>query len=146
MVSWKAFLQSGRRALARLGPELANRERHLKPDDLATIMYTSGTTGNPKGVMLTHGNLLSNAIASKEVAGRSSEAIMLSWLPYSHIYARTCDFYERLVAAGRGAIIASAGIAGTDDVRAVRAIGCAGAIIGRALYDGRLSIEAALRA
>ncbi len=52
--------------------------------------------------------------------------------------------YERLVAATDASIIASAGIASVDDVRAVRAIGCAGAIIGRALYDGRLSLEDAL--
>lgn len=54
--------------------------------------------------------------------------------------------YERLVAQGRGAIIASAGIATVDDIAAVRSIGCAGAIIGRALYDGRLTIEDALTA
>lgn len=54
--------------------------------------------------------------------------------------------YARLVALHRGAIIASAGIASTGDIGAVRAIGCTGAIIGRALYDGRLSIADALRA
>jgi phosphoribosylformimino-5-aminoimidazole carboxamide ribotide isomerase len=54
--------------------------------------------------------------------------------------------YERLVALDRGAIIASAGVASVEDLRALRAIGCAGAIIGRALYDGRLTLEAALEA
>lgn len=54
--------------------------------------------------------------------------------------------YERLVGATDASIIASAGIASVDDVRAVRAIGCAGAIIGRALYDGRLVLEDALSA
>lgn len=53
--------------------------------------------------------------------------------------------YERLLATGKGSIIASAGISSVGDVAAVRAIGCSGAIIGRALYDGRLSIAAALR-
>ena len=48
--------------------------------------------------------------------------------------------YERLVALDRGAIIASGGIASLDDIRAVRAIGCSGAIVGRALYEGRLSL------
>lgn len=52
--------------------------------------------------------------------------------------------YERLVALGRGAVIASAGIASVQDVGAVRAIGCTGAIIGRALYDGTLDLRDAL--
>jgi phosphoribosylformimino-5-aminoimidazole carboxamide ribotide isomerase len=51
----------------------------------------------------------------------------------------------RVVAMGRGAIIASAGIATTNDLRAVRALGCAGAIVGRALYEGRFTLEEALR-
>jgi phosphoribosylformimino-5-aminoimidazole carboxamide ribotide isomerase len=56
------------------------------------------------------------------------------------------DLLGRLVEAHRGAIIASAGIASLDDLRAVRALGCAGAIVGKALYDGRLSLAAALGA
>lgn len=54
--------------------------------------------------------------------------------------------YERLVAHGHGAIVASAGIATVADIAAVRAIGCAGAIVGRALYDGRITLEDALGA
>ena len=54
--------------------------------------------------------------------------------------------YEQLVALGRGSIIASAGVAAVAHIRSVREIGCQGAIIGRALYDGRLTIEAALGA
>src|SRR5262249_19136630 len=69
------------------------REAALGPDDLATIMYTSGTTGNPKGVMLTHSNIISNACAMHEVAPRDPDDLLLSWLPFSHIYARTCDHY-----------------------------------------------------
>lgn len=53
---------------------------------------------------------------------------------------------ERLVTLGHGAIIASGGIRSAADVTAVRELGCAGAIIGRAFYDGSLTLEAALRA
>ncbi len=56
------------------------------------------------------------------------------------------DLLGRLVAAGRGDIIASAGVATLDDLRAVRALGCAGAIVGRALYEGRLDLAEALAA
>ena len=54
------------------------------------------------------------------------------------------ELYRRLVALGRGSIIASGGVTSVDDIRAVRAIGCSGAILGRALYEGRLDLEAAL--
>jgi phosphoribosylformimino-5-aminoimidazole carboxamide ribotide isomerase len=51
---------------------------------------------------------------------------------------------RRLVALGRGSIIASGGVASLDDIKALRAIGCSGAILGRALYEGRLDLEGAL--
>jgi phosphoribosylformimino-5-aminoimidazole carboxamide ribotide isomerase len=54
------------------------------------------------------------------------------------------ELLGRLVDAGRGAIIASGGIASIDDVAATRALGCRGAIIGRALYDGTLELESVL--
>lgn len=70
---------------------------NTKPDDLATILYTSGTTGEAKGVMLSHGNLVSNAIGSCEAFDTEVEDIRLCWLPLSHIFARTCDLYTWLV-------------------------------------------------
>jgi len=51
-----------------------------------------------------------------------------------------------LVGAGRGSVIASGGVSSTDDLRAVRALGCRGAIVGVALYEGRLTLEAAIAA
>jgi phosphoribosylformimino-5-aminoimidazole carboxamide ribotide isomerase len=54
------------------------------------------------------------------------------------------DLYERLVGLDRGSIIASGGIASVDDIRAVRAIGCTGAIVGRAIYEERLDLGDAL--
>lgn len=52
--------------------------------------------------------------------------------------------YRRLVRLDRGAIIASGGVSSVDDIRAVRDIGCAGVIVGRALYEGRVSLRDAL--
>jgi long-chain acyl-CoA synthetase len=98
-MSWDGFLQRGRLALDRNREELARRAASLGPDGLATIMYTSGTTGVPKGVMLTHGNLLSNACATNQASPREEGAVVLSWLPFSHIYARTLDHYLGIVAA-----------------------------------------------
>jgi long-chain acyl-CoA synthetase len=62
-------------------------------DDLATILYTSGTTGRPRGVMLSHGNLASNAATTADQIGGDIDHIRLCVLPLSHIFARTCDLY-----------------------------------------------------
>lgn len=90
VMSWDGVKSLGSRSPG-FGREARRREDSLTRDDLATIIYTSGTTGHPKGVMLSHGNLLSNAEAGVLIAGTSADDVVLSWLPYSHIYARTCD-------------------------------------------------------
>jgi long-chain acyl-CoA synthetase len=97
-ISWETFLEGGRRSLDAFAAELTRRREVLGRDDLATIMYTSGTTGEPKGVMLTHGNILSNVEACLEAEPIFPDDLALGWLPLSHIYARTIDHYERLYA------------------------------------------------
>lgn len=65
----------------------------VTPDSIATILYTSGTTGEPKGVVLTQRNLAFNTLATLEVFGQQPEDTRLGFLPLSHIFARTCDLY-----------------------------------------------------
>jgi long-chain acyl-CoA synthetase len=67
--------------------------RMVKPDDLLTLIYTSGTTGNPKGVMLTHHNLVSNVVSSAEVIAFGPDDILLSFLPLSHTFERMAGYY-----------------------------------------------------
>lgn len=72
-------------------------------NELATIVYTSGTTGKPKGVMLTQENIISNALALIERGQVTAQDIFLSFLPLSHMYERTVGYYAPLFA---GATIA----------------------------------------
>ncbi|HEX7807676.1 MAG TPA: long-chain fatty acid--CoA ligase, partial [Thermoanaerobaculia bacterium] len=63
-----------------------------QPDDLATLVYTSGTTGNPKGAMLTHGNITSNVTTVRDAVPFRAGELALSILPLSHILERMVDF------------------------------------------------------
>ncbi|GAC1429044.1 MAG: AMP-dependent synthetase/ligase [Thermoanaerobaculia bacterium] len=66
--------------------------RRPGPDDLATLVYTSGTTGNPKGAMLTHGNIASNVLATASLIDLDAGQVAISILPLSHILERTADY------------------------------------------------------
>lgn len=90
-----------------LAEHLRSARRRLTPQSLATILYTSGTTGEPKGVMLTHGNLVSNSLAALSMFKHQPGDVRLNFLPLSHVFARTCDLYTWL-ASEAGAVLALA--------------------------------------
>ena len=66
----------------------------IKEDDLLTLIYTSGTTGNPKGVMLTHKNLVSNIKATYRAQKFADNEVFLSFLPLSHVFERMCGHFS----------------------------------------------------
>ena len=93
---WEAFLASGRRLLEADPSAEAGFLPAVDPGDLASIVYTSGTTGVPKGVMLSHRNLASNVMASVERAPfevpEDQERRVLSYLPLSHVFERMITY------------------------------------------------------
>ncbi|HEX8170871.1 MAG TPA: long-chain fatty acid--CoA ligase [Thermoanaerobaculia bacterium] len=86
-------VEAGRKWEASHGPNWFEQARTARqPDDLATLVYTSGTTGNPKGAMLTHGNITSNVTTVTEFVPFKPGDVALSILPLSHILERMVDF------------------------------------------------------
>ncbi len=79
-----------------------------KSADLAAIVYTSGTTGRPKGVMLTHKNVVTNVRQTWNIAEANEEDVILSYLPLSHTFERTVGYY--LGVATGAALVFSRGV------------------------------------
>ncbi|MCX7797918.1 MAG: long-chain fatty acid--CoA ligase [Melioribacter sp.] len=71
-----------------------------RENDLCTIIYTSGTTGEPKGVMLTHRNIVSNIKAAHEVFYIDENDVFLSFLPLCHIFERMAGYYTAFSSGG----------------------------------------------
>lgn len=88
-------------------------------DDLAAIVYTSGTTGKPKGVMLTHRNVLANVRATLQRVVPQPHEVFLSFLPLSHTFERTIGYYLP-VAAGCTVAFARSVKDLPEDLRTVR--------------------------
>ena len=80
----------------------AHFERGLaESNDLASIVYTSGTTGRPKGVMLSHKNMLSNAYSGMRSVALTPQDSLLSFLPLSHTLERTVGYYAALMSGSQ---------------------------------------------
>lgn len=72
---------------------------NVQNEDLVTIIYTSGTTGNPKGVMLSHNNLLSNVLATEPIIPANEKSPVLTFLPICHVYERMLHYLYMRVGA-----------------------------------------------
>ncbi len=98
--SFKEVLEMGIK-FKEINPDLfKERIKSVNENDICTIIYTSGTTGDPKGVVLTHKNIISNVNSALEVIPISSSDIFLSFLPLCHIFERMGGYYTAFSCAG----------------------------------------------
>ena len=112
VIPFSTVLTMGERARGESPDFFPASVKMVKPDHLLTLIYTSGTTGNPKGVMLTHHNLVSNIKSAASVIPIGPDDTMLSFLPLSHSFERMAGYYTGFACG--------AGIAYAESVETVR--------------------------
>lgn len=98
-VSWESVVAAGAERSAELAPRVAERSAAVTEEDLATIIFTSGTTGVPKGVMLTHRNFVTNVVSTDEKLHIVPDDTLLSFLPLSHSFQRVVGYLGLYVGA-----------------------------------------------
>jgi long-chain acyl-CoA synthetase len=89
VLSWDEFVAEGGRVD---DAERERRGKELRPDDLATFVYTSGTTGVPKGAMISHGNLIFTTWSAGRCLYLEPEFCTLMFLPLAHVFARLITY------------------------------------------------------
>jgi len=93
LITYKELLIEGESASKPVTDKLTLTMETVEEDDVITICYTSGTTGNPKGIMLTHKNYWANCIGGVEMAGLPEKISTLVILPIDHSFAHTVALY-----------------------------------------------------
>jgi len=93
IISFDHIIELGEKYIKDNKFTIEKASKDIKPNDLLTLIYTSGTTGNPKGVMLSHDNLISNVKAGHKHIDFGPDDTFLSLLPLSHVFERMTGHY-----------------------------------------------------
>jgi len=97
VIPWALAMQRGEAALGLCAAEVDRRARAVGLDDVATLVYTSGTTGPPKAVVLTHRNITSAISSLSQIAAAEADDRILSYLPLAHIAERMASEFRQYV-------------------------------------------------
>jgi long-chain acyl-CoA synthetase len=104
--SWQTLVDRGANYLGDRPDQCESRWRAVSPDEAATVVFTSGTTGAPKGVVLTHRNVVYEANALRAVNNLTDAGTSVSYLPFAHIAERMLSMYLPYVAGGHVRLLA----------------------------------------
>ena len=97
LIGYEEFIALGKNSSEETKDELARRKEQIEEDDVVTISYTSGTTGNPKGIMLTHKNYWVNSHDAVQIVDIPEGVGSLIILPLDHSFAHTVGIYISLL-------------------------------------------------
>ena len=90
---YSELLELGEKSKDKWKDAVEKSKKEIKPEEMVTMLYTSGTTGFPKGVMISHRNLVSNFLACVNVIEIGPGEKTLAFLPLCHIYQRMVTYY-----------------------------------------------------
>ena len=93
VITFQEVIETGKKISEAGAQRFEEKIKRVKPADLATIMYTSGTTGVPKGVMMSHSNIVSEILALTKSIDAGSEDLLISYLPLSHVLERLVEYF-----------------------------------------------------
>ncbi len=103
--SYRDVFENGKKLLPKLKDKITSTWQSIKPDDLANISYTSGTTADPKGIMLSHRNYTANVEQANTLMNVTEDFVTLLILPWDHSFAHTVGLYTLIKQGASMAVV-----------------------------------------